>query len=452
MKKHRYRSVKVEEVRVAELLPLLSGGCIVALDVAKEKFVAALATADGEAVSLFRFDHPRETLAFLSVVEALQQGLGKDKVKAAMEPTGTYGDAVRYQLVQRAVPVHMIAPKRTYDVQALFDGVSSLHDPKSAVLVAKLCAMQLGSEWTPTNQIRVRMRALVERRRYASEAKETCLGRLEALLARHWPEFGAWMDLRSQSSAKSLLAFYGSPACVAAKPEEARDFLLSRSRRRLSIELIEGVLKMAAKSLGVPMEEEERQLVMALAVQTRSAALEEEEMEDALKELGRKDEAFQRLQRWMGTYTAAVVMALADPTQYGSATQFEKAVGLNLREKSSGEHQGKLKITKRGPGLVRQVLYLFSLRMLQESPPVAAWYVRRRGYTEDNKLKAVTAVMRKLTRATFHIAKGAEFDPSKLFDMERLTLTHGPRAPRRAPTARTVEKSRVNARQPASVT
>ena len=40
--------------------------------------------------------------------------------------------------------------------------------------------------------------------------------------------------------------------------------------------------------------------------------------------------------------------------------KLEKAVGLNLREKSSGEHEGRLSITKRGPGLLRRLLYLFA--------------------------------------------------------------------------------------------
>ena len=100
----------------------------------------------------------------------------------------------------------------------------------------------------------------------------------------------------------------------------------------------------------------------------------------------------------------------------------EKACGLNLREKSRGETSGRITITKRGAGVVRQVLYLFALRMLQASPAVRAWYKRRRGYTEDSKQRAVVAVMRKLVRALFHVARGDAFDASKLFDLRRLDL------------------------------
>src|SRR5262249_30094105 len=127
--------------------------------------------------------------------------------------------------------------------------------------------------------------------------------------------------------------------------------------------------------------------------------------------------------------------------QYASARQLEKACGLNLREKSSGEHRGRLSITKRGPGVVRQVLFMFALRMIQKSPAVHAWYMRRRGYLEDSKQRAIVAVMRKLVRALFRVAKGEAFDESKLFDLRRLDLEAIPTRPKKEVTPRTTPRS-----------
>jgi hypothetical protein len=98
-KKRTYQTVKVQTVRVAELLSLLATGCIVALDETKMKMVVALATIAGEVVKLFQFEHPTETEAFLTIVKELREALGTDNVKVAMEPTGTYGDAMRHQLL-----------------------------------------------------------------------------------------------------------------------------------------------------------------------------------------------------------------------------------------------------------------------------------------------------------------------------------------------------------------
>jgi transposase len=458
-KKHAYRAEPVERVRVAELLPLLVTGCIVALDVAKQKFVVALATLTGEVIKLFRFEHPEQTRRFLEVVSALRTAVEPGKLKAAMEPTGTYGDAIRHQLAEAGVPVWMVSPKRTHDSQELFDNVHSLHDPKSAVLVAKLCAMGLATEWKPPPTTRTRLRALVELRQHEQRCEEACFGRLEAVLARHWPELGQWMDVRRQRSALRLLAAYVSPAHAGSEPAEVSSFLKEVSHGRLSAQAIDGVVAGAKLTLGVPMTPEEEQLVRTLAAQALDAGMRAQALERGMVEIGRDDQVFDRLRSWMGTYSAAVIVTHCDPRQYANARELEKACGLNLREKSSGERQGRLSITKRGPGLVRKILYLFAMRMIQESSAVRAWYMGRRGYTEDSKQRAVVAVMRKLVRALFHVANGAPFDESKLFDVRRLDLeaagvtVRNGMTPRTAPrpVVRNAKRQRMNRHTTASL-
>lgn len=427
-KKRTYQAGPVEQVRAEELVPFLVAGCIIALDVAKQRFVVAVATVAGEVVRLFRFNHPTETEKFLGVVHELHARVGPGKVKAAIEPTGTYGDAIRHQLVAKGVPVWMVSPKRTHDSQALFDNVRSLHDPKSAVLVAKLCAMGLATEWAPPASSVTRLRALVELRRHEQQRQEACFGRLEGALSRHWPEFGQWLDMREQKSALRLLVKYSSPARVQVDARGVRALLKETSRGRLSAEAVEGVISGALATLGVPAEAEQERFITTLATQALEVGQHMAELDKQLAELARDDAAFAQLQPWMGTFTAAVITTHCDPRQYANSRQLEKACGLNLREKSSGEHVGRLTITKRGPGLVRHVLYLFALRMVQQCTTLKAWYRARRGYSEDSKKRAVIAVMRKLVRALFHVARGAPFDASKLFDTRRLTCDAAPTA------------------------
>jgi hypothetical protein len=250
-------------------------------------------------------------------------------------------------------------------------------------------------------------------------------GHLEGVLARHWPEFGQWLDVRVQRSSLQLLSVYPGPARVAQAPDEVKTLLRKASRSRLSEEALAGVIAGAGATLGVPMVVEEEHFVRTLAMHLIAADRSTEELDAQMRELTKDDEVFARLSTWMGVYTAAVVVTRVDPRQYTSARQLEKACGLNLREKSSGEGVRRLTITKRGSGLVRQVLYMFALRMLKESAAVRAWYKRRRGYNEDSKQRAIVAVMRKLVRAMFHVARGEAFDASKLFDLRRLDLDAG---------------------------
>src|SRR5215472_11707459 len=109
-RKRSYATVDVEAIDVASFVQLVMvAGCIVAIDVAKAKFVAAIATAAGEVLKLVRFEHPRQTWTFLRVLERLRDA-GKKPV-VVMEPTGTYGDAVRYRCHELGLPVHMMPPK-----------------------------------------------------------------------------------------------------------------------------------------------------------------------------------------------------------------------------------------------------------------------------------------------------------------------------------------------------
>ena len=52
---------------------------------------------------------------------------------------------------------------------------------------------------------------------------------------------------------------------------------------------------------------------------------------------------------------------------------YRKAMGLNLKERSSGKHQGRLKITKRGPSVVRRWMYFAAMRLTQD-PHVKPWH------------------------------------------------------------------------------
>lgn len=424
-RKRTYSTQCVDKVLVEPLAPSLKEGCIVALDVAKERFVGAILSAPGEVQKLFRFEHPKQTRAFLALVMELQRVAGGSNVKVAMEPTGTYGDAIRYQLEKLGVPIWMVAPKKTHDSQALFDDVASLHDPKCAVQVGKLCAMGLASPWRGRAPTQVRLRALVELRGHEVGHEERCWGRLEAMLARHWPELEDSLDIRAHKTGLELLAAFPSPMRVAAAPAEAGALVRKASRSHLSRERIRELTDACATTLGVPTTPEEEQIISTLAgevieIHRRTAALEEE-----MALIGSGDEVFARLKPWMGTFTAAAMVSMCDPRQYAHARQLEKACGLNLREKSSGrdnDYPGRIRlhVTKRGPSLVRKLLYLFALRMIAKESSVRAWYVRRRRYAGGAKTAAVVAVMRKLLKAVFHVARGERFDATKLFDVRRL--------------------------------
>jgi hypothetical protein len=98
-------------------------------------------------------------------------------------------------------------------------------------------------------------------------------------------------------------------------------------------------------------------------------------------------------------------------------------MGLNLREKSSGNTEGQLELTKGGPAKVRHYLWLAVHRWVQKDAIARAWYQRKKARDGGRASRAVVAMMRKLAKALFHVGRGAEFDSTTLSDVRCLCLT-----------------------------
>ena len=73
--------------------------------------------------------------------------------------------------------------------------------------------------------------------------------------------------------------------------------------------------------------------------------------------------------------------------------------------------------------MARRWLFLATLRWLKADPIARAWYLRKVRTNGGVKLKAVIALMRKLLAALYHVARGATYDPYRLFDTRRLQIT-----------------------------
>jgi transposase len=150
-----------------------------------------------------------------------------------------------------------------------------------------------------------------------------------------------------------------------------------------------------------------------------------------LKKLTKGHKAIQSQAPAVGLITACVLwMCLGDPGNYPSAAAYRKAMGLNLKERSSGKHRGKLSLSKRGQRLTRKWLYFSALRWMRR-PSVKLWMTRKKARDGGRGDKAAVGVMRRLALAAWHAGQGEEFDPDRLFP--------GTRKPR--PTAQEVTMS-----------
>lgn len=427
-KKIQYRAVSVEQISLEQVSAKFAAGApvLVGVDVAKRNFMAALCDASGETLVRVRFEHPAQTPRFVGLLAELGAASGRS-VEVAMEPTGTYGDALRYRLGSAGIKVFRVSNKHVHDGKEIFDSSPSKHDGKDASIIGWLHAHKRSRRWEELSAERRRVRALVAQRALYDEPLGRLITQMEPLLARHFPEFAAVYDLSQRKTPWAILEAFSSPVQLARSTfEEVTQAIKGKVRQAPRVEDVQALLKASRSTTGTAMEVEEVELVRRMSAEVLHLMKLRREVEVKIATLTEDIKVVGALRPCIGPVTAAVVYAyLGDPASYSSAAALEKAAGLNLVESSSGTdpraHDDVPRhISKRGASVIRQYLYLAALRLVQSDPIVKAWYQKRRSFKANQKTKAIVAVVRKLCRALFHLAQGKAFDARALFDAGRL--------------------------------
>jgi hypothetical protein len=288
-----------------------------------------------------------------------------------------------------------------------------MHDAKSAMVITRLHREQLTQPWVELTDEERHLDALRREYDLHQSQYQRNQNRLEAYLSRHWPEVDDLLALHSVTL-ESLLIDYGSPAQIAADASAAIEKMRVWGRSMLSEEKIADVIKSACQTLGQPCIEAERRYLQALAEEMRHSRLQLKQAKQALEMIIKSDAELEEIGFLIGLVTTAVLFSChLDPRKYACARSYQKALGLNLKEKSSGRHVGQLKITKRGSAMARKYLYLAALRLIKSHPVVKAWYENK--VNPKAKNKTVIAVMRKLAKALWYVGRGERFDANKLF-------------------------------------
>jgi len=434
-KKRAYRAKEINKVCVSEIVKGRKGKrATVGIDVGKADMYLMLRWEEGEFVGPW---HAKNTVQIREIVELLAMLAQDRELIVALEPTGTYGDPLRYALTQAGLNVHRVQGKASHDYAEVFDGVPSQHDRKDAAVVAELAALGKSAAWPydEENMENQERTYWVQRLNANQQTLQVWTGRLEGLLVRHWPELTGLLKLGSISLLK-LLVHYGGPAGLAAD-EKAAERLSSWGRALLTEEKIAAVLASARETAGVPQGPYERQWVQECAKELLTARRMKHKAKQELKRLTQGHPTLSRLSAAIGFATASVLWVyLGNPQNYHCGEAYRKATGLNLKEHSSGKKKGQLRITKRGPGAVRRWLYLASMRLLREGE-VRRWFAAKKARDGGRGGKALVGVMRKLTVALYRVAKdGVKFDAAKLFPGKPLKAKASARARQKGPPLR----------------
>jgi transposase len=440
MKRKAYRGTRVNDVDWDQLAQGKEGvGITLGVDIGKHDVWPVCRWADGRFERPWRVKNPDEIPTLIALVK--QMNVGRELV-VAMESSGTYADALRQALADSQIKVLRVGGKAAHDYAEVFDGVPSQHDGKDAAVVAELAALGKAMPWDyqPADDWELELNYWVEWMVAHRQMLTVWQGRLEGLLARHWPEATQVLKLSSGTLLR-VLKRYGNPQALAADPEAGK--VLARwGGAFLAPEKIQRLVACAGSSVGVRAQAWQQRQIQDYAEQALAARQQASRADRQLHRLAEGHTVLQAQGKVVGVPTACVLWAsTGDPRKYYAAGAYRKAMGLNLVERSSGTYQGRLRISKRGSARTRQWLYFAVLRLVQQCG-VRPWYEAKKARDEVDARRALVAVMRKLAVALYYVGvHGEEFKPRRLFG--RIGRRSGKPAQQKSQTRRKCMKEKV---------
>jgi len=413
MKRRIYGAVGVNDVdgvRLAQGHPGLNAS--VGIDVGKYELLAVCRWADGRFERPWRIVNPTEIADLVRRIEPLRAGR---QLVVALEPSGTYGDALRQALSDVGLEVRRVSAKAAHDYAEVLDGVPSQHDGKDAAVVAELAAMgksrawpyQAASEWE--QELRYWVEWMVAQRGLLALWQ----GRLEGLLSRYWPEATRTLKLTSVTLLR-VLERYGSAQALLGDPKAA-ERIQRWGGKLLEAKKVNRFMQEARITSGVRPGAWEVRRIQECARQALQALRQGRVGEKRLRQLGRGHGVLEAQAAVVGLPTACVLwVSSGDPRNFDSAGAYRKAMGLNLVERSSGTYQGQLHLSKRGSARSRQWLYFAALRLVQRCG-IRRWYEAKKAQDASSATRVLVALMRKLALALYQVGVGGQkFDERRL--------------------------------------
>jgi len=332
MKKRRYRATDVKQANWKKIAAHMTDQRVICgVDVAKEDFFAVLMNTDRSVIETIKWKHPRQTQEFIA---HLLQDLPAPLLEVVMEPSGTYGDALRHALTEQGLAVYRVSPKRVHDAAEIYDGVPSLHDAKSAYLIGRLHLDGASALWEELSVSRRDHHALMTALDLYQGQYQANLNRLEAHLSRHWPEVLPLFDLGTVSL-QTLLAEYGCPEQVAHHRKAAVGLLQRTGRGLLRPEKIQQVLDSSATTFGLPCTAEERHLLRVLGQELLRTHQVLQGIEQRIEQVVQADSVLTQMASVVGKVTSLVLETTqGSPLDYPDPHSYLK--GSSSREERYG--------------------------------------------------------------------------------------------------------------------
>jgi transposase len=373
----------------------------------------------------FKFENTREGFkAFDTWVTDLMKKNAKTKAFIGMEPTGHYWYGFGSHLQNMGVEFGMVNPYHVKRSKELDDNNPSKHDRKDPKTIAML--VKDGRYLIPymPEGVYREIRNLMELRRQNVVQLISIQNRVKRWLAIYFPEFSTVFKKWTGKAAMLTLKHFPTPqAVIKAGEEKIVTTWKEEVKRAVGHKHAQKLIKAAEESIGLKHGLESATLEIETLLEEyiiychrlelimQKVEAQVREIPSASKLLGIKGIGIVAVAGFLG--------AVGDISRFDAPEQIVKLFGLNLRENSSGKHQGKTTISRRGRSDGRYAIFQAVLPLVARNPEfrqLHLYYINREN-KPLKKMQSIIALCGKLIRVFYAILKtGSEYDAEKMMN------------------------------------
>lgn len=408
-----------------KLLQVGEENLIIGIDVGSKKHFARAFDWRGIEYSkkAFAFSNDIEGFAgFLEWISDIQKKNGKETVIPGMEPTGHYWFDLALFLRDNGMKPVLVNPLHVKRSKELDDHLPSKNDMKDPKTIAKLIIEgRYAFPYLPEG-IYAEIRNASNMRFQIETELTRNKNRIQRWFAIYFPEYTEVYGSFEAISSMMILRQAALPCdIISLGVEKINQIWREAKLRAVGKKRAQTLLEAAQRSIGHTEGLDTARLEISLLLEDYDKLQGRlKQITELIEKLVSKVPYAEKLLQIKGIGMKTVsgfIAEVGDISRFTDAKQIQKLAGQAVVENSSGKHNGKSRISKRGRKRLRYLLFEAALSLTATNPEfreIHKYYTSR----ETNPLKkkqSLMALANKLIRVFYTILKhGTDYDPNKL--------------------------------------
>ena len=345
-----------------------------------------------------------------------------EKIMVGMEPTGHYWINLASWLMNEGITVVLVNPHHVKKSKELDDNLNRKTDRKDPKVIAGLVHEGRYSMPYLPDGVYANLRNLNKLRLMNTEEKTRCMNRLNRWLSIYFPEYGTVFKDVSGTGSLLLLEQAALPEDIMKLGADGVNKIWRAEKLRgtgysKALKIVSAAEHSIGSTEGLDIARAEIQWILE---NLKTLIKWDDDLLEKIENLAREIPCIDNMLeiKGLGLRTVVGIFAeIGDITRFTGVKPIQKLAGLALVEDSSGKHEGRTIISKRGRKRLRYHLYQAALVLIGQNDEFREVYeyYRTREANPLKKMQALMAVACKLLRVLYAMAtKGIKYDSGKL--------------------------------------